>query len=87
MKLVEAPKPEKQVVFPFERHEVEAMLRSTEMSLPYTRPGKRTCSHALPLVTSHRDRSIMLLLVDTGIRASELCGIKVEDIGSGGIYS
>ena len=86
MKLVEAPKPEKRVVLPFERHEVETMIRATELSLPYTRPGKRTCSHSLPVVTSHRDRSIMLLLVDTGIRASELCGIKVEDIGSGGIY-
>ena len=38
------------------------------------RPGKRTCDNSRP--TAYRDRATILLLVDTGLRASELCDLR-----------
>ena len=43
----------------------------------YQRQGQ-SVDHALG--SSDRNRAIMLLMLDTGIRASELCDLKVEDM-------
>ncbi len=75
---VPRPKPEKRSVVPFEEHEVKAMLNVLGRSKPYHRPGCRTSDHSLPNV--ERNRAIILLLVDTGIRASELCSAKIHSI-------
>jgi integrase/recombinase XerD len=68
---VDRPRSEKPAIKPFTKADIEAMLKACDHSRPYARPGKRECVHSRP--TALRDRAIILLLVDTGVRASELC--------------
>ncbi len=78
---VEPPDPETRRVKPFKRHEVVAMLDAVEHSIPYSRLGKKECTHALP--NTLRDRAILMCLVDTGIRASELGNLRTKDLSGG----
>ena len=74
---VRPPKAEIREVIPFGKKDVQAMLAACDRSKPYARPGKRSCENRRP--TALRDRAIVLLLLDTGIRAAELCGLAVKD--------
>jgi integrase/recombinase XerD len=86
VRAVRPPKPEKPAIEPFSKADVEAMLKACERSQSYARPGKRECDHARP--TADRDRAMILLLLDTGVRASELCadpkrkapGLFIQDV-------
>jgi site-specific recombinase XerD len=86
VRAIRSPKPEKRAIEPFTREEVEAMLEACERTEEYDREGKATCSNARP--TALRDRAMILLLVDTGIRASEMVadprhdrdGLRICDI-------
>jgi site-specific recombinase XerD len=71
------PRPEKRVINPFTLDDVKKLLGACERSRTYSRPGKATCDHTVP--TGLRNRAMILLLVDTGIRASELCGLTSKD--------
>lgn len=84
MRRIPAPKPEIKPIVPFQKHEIEAMLDAVEYSLPYTRPGKRSCHHHLS--NTLRDRAIIIFLLDTGVRASELCKIRMSDFGHDSVY-
>jgi site-specific recombinase XerD len=64
------PRPEKRAIEPFSKNEVTAMLEACERTEEYDRPGKATCSNARP--TANRDKAMILLLLDTGMRASEM---------------
>jgi len=83
---VSRPEPESRAIHPFTETDVRAMLAVLDRSRRYTRPGKRESNHARP--TADRDRMLILLLLDTGIRASELCisprrragGLHVGDV-------
>jgi len=81
---IKPPRPEKRPIVPFTREQILSMLESTRVSKEYSRPGKRACRNRLK--TGLRDRAIILLLLDTGIRASELCSIRIKDIKPNGIY-
>ena len=64
-------------VNPFSEAEVKALVRAAEWNAPYVRnSGKpvRTKRH-----TALRDMAIVLVLVDTGLRASELCALEWRD--------
>jgi site-specific recombinase XerD len=74
---VSRPKPEQKVIEPYSKADIEAMLATCARGTPYTRPGKRECSNARP--TAGRDRAIILLLLDTGVRASEITGDPMLD--------
>jgi len=73
---IEPIKSEVRAVHPFTKTDVQAMLYAVEKSRPYTRPGKGTCSH-----TAHqylRNKAIIYLLLDTGLRSSELCDLQIK---------
>jgi len=78
---VEAPAPEGRAVVPFSRADVAALLSACERSREYRRQGQKACANARP--TAARDRAIVLLLLDTGIRVSELCALRIKDIDLG----
>jgi len=75
---VERPRPEQREIVPYSLSEVKAMLEACDRSRDYARPGKRRCNHARP--TALRDRAIILLLLDTGLRASELCNLRAGEL-------
>ena len=75
---VDRPKPEKRAITPYTEADLQAMLSACTHTRTYARPRKRACSNIRP--TARRDSAIILLLVDTGIRASELCSLRMRDI-------
>jgi site-specific recombinase XerD len=78
---VPRPKPEKRVIVPFTKEEVDRMLDACQYSAPYQHHranAEQRSRNARP--TGDRDEAIVRLLVDTGIRASELCHATVRDL-------
>lgn len=75
---VAPPDPEVRAIAPFSREDVKALLGALERSRAYARPGKRECTHATRQAL--RNRAIILLLLDCGLRASELVQLKIYDI-------
>jgi site-specific recombinase XerD len=77
MRKVDRPRPEIRIITPFSKEEVEKLFSALEQSREYSRPGKKSCKHRIP--NYWRNRAILLLLLDTGMRASELCGLRFKD--------
>lgn len=75
---IKRPKPEKRVIQPIPFEHIKAILAVTSRSTPYNRPGKRSCTHTIP--SSKRNLAIILLLLDTGMRVSELVNVKCSDL-------
>ncbi len=76
---VRPPKPEKRAIVPFSQTEITGLLDAANHSAPYKhrRSGQHTCNNR---PTGLRDTVIILTLLDTGIRASELCGLIIADL-------
>lgn len=68
---IKPPKPATSVIQAFSKSEITALLTACEKTPVYTRPGKSDCANTRP--TALRDRALLLALLDTGARASELC--------------
>ena len=77
VKDTEAPRAERHDVIPLSQHELQLLLSACDRTRAYRRPGKKACENTR--TTALRDRAIVILLVDTGIRASELCGLALRD--------
>ena len=74
---VKQPDYTKTTIDPFTVEEVSRLIKATEHTAPWTtRYGKRTRSRRS---TAERDKAILLTLVDTGMRASELCALTIVD--------
>jgi site-specific recombinase XerD len=80
VRAIQAPKPEVRKIVPFTEAELKLMLGALEKSKPYSRPGKKISDHSIP--GADRNRAILLLLLDTGMRATELCDIKIKDVNN-----
>jgi site-specific recombinase XerD len=78
VRAITPPKPEIRKITPFTENELRLLLGALEKSRPYTRPGKKLSDHSIP--GADRNRAILLLLVDTGLRASELCEITIRQV-------
>ena len=75
---IKPPKPEERVITPYTLEEVKLMLASVERTRGYTRPGQGWQDRAT--LEPERARAIILFLIDTGVRAEELCSIKVGHV-------
>jgi integrase len=75
---VPRPKPEKRAIKPYTKIEIRSMLNALTHSRAYIRPGKGESVHRLQ--HGERNRAIILLLLDTGIRASELCSLRIHNL-------
>lgn len=73
---VKMPPLPKRVIEIFTQDEVRRMVEATQRSSKYRKDGK-LISNRRP--TADRDKAILLTLVDTGVRASELCAFTVGD--------
>jgi integrase/recombinase XerD len=78
MKAIAAPHFEKAPVEPFSKDDVDALLKACEFSREANTIERRR--FRMRRVTANRDRAIILFLLDTGLRASELCSLKIEDV-------
>jgi integrase/recombinase XerD len=78
VKGVPAPKFEVAPVEPFTQQEVEKLLKGVD----FTREARtdRREAFAMRRATAQRDRAIILMLLDTGLRAGELCALNIGDI-------
>jgi len=75
---IKPPRPEKRAVEPYSEQDVRAMLQAVELSQVRCRNGHRPSRTRL--ATATRNKAIVLLLLDTGIRAQELCSARVGDL-------
>ena len=75
---VERAKPEKRSINPYSMTDVRSMLAVLQHSRSYNRLGKKESMHSLP--NAERNRMIILILLDTGIRASELCELRIHQV-------
>lgn len=78
MRGIARPKFPRAPVEVFSREEIEALLKAC-VSTGEARPGNRR-SFVMRRSTADRDQAIILMLLDTGLRASELCALKVSDV-------
>jgi integrase/recombinase XerD len=78
MKATEAPKFERPPAEPFTKEEVEALLKASK----FTREANTTnrMSFKVQRPTARRDQAMILALLDTGLRVSELCSLTLGDI-------
>ncbi len=73
------PYPELPAINPFTEQDVKLMLLACERSIAYSRPNQREkFSHALP--NTKRNKAIILTMLDTGLRASELCSLIMANL-------
>jgi site-specific recombinase XerD len=75
---VERPRPETRAIVPFTESDLQALLGSLSTARTYRRPGKRPSTHRLP--NQERNRAMILLLLDTGLRAEELCSLSIHQL-------
>jgi len=73
---VDRPKPEQPEVQPYSEQDVRTLLKALKKSKIYLRPGMKESTNTLQ--TANRNRAIILLLLDTGVRSSELCQLLIH---------
>lgn len=78
MKLVPAPKFEEKPFQPFSKEQIETLLKHCDYSKEAKTDTRR--KFTMRRSTGTRDRAIILMLLDTGLRASELCSLTVGDV-------
>lgn len=77
IRTIKRPKPEGRAINPLTRDDVAALLESCEHQRSYTR---RATVVTNTRCTAIRDVAIVHLLLDTGIRVSELCDATISDM-------
>lgn len=75
--VVSRPEFHKVEIEPYTKAEIMAMLAATEQSASWRTRNGRRISSVRP--TALRDKTMIVLLIDTGLRASELCDLLVRD--------
>jgi len=78
MKEIPAPKFQRTPVEPFTQLEVEQMLKACIYSRESDTTDRKKFVMRRP--TANRDQAVLITLLDTGLRASELCALKIGDL-------
>jgi integrase/recombinase XerD len=78
MKGVPAPKYTKAPVETFKKEEIESLLKACDFCRETKTEQRRKFTMRRP--TAKRDRAIILTLLDTGLRAGEICSLRIRDI-------
>jgi site-specific recombinase XerD len=68
------PQPGRPMIEVFTEEELQKLLDACNRTKSYSRPGKRKCSNERP--TALRNKAIILTLLDSLARVSELCGMR-----------
>lgn len=74
---VKRPKYRRPQIETYTKQEVQAMLNTCEHAATWTTSTGKSVSSARP--TALRDKAIIITLTDTGLRASELCNLTIDD--------
>jgi integrase/recombinase XerD len=79
MKKIPRPRvPEDPPVEPFKREDIEALLKACDACAEAETHDRR--AFTMQRATGKRDKAILLMLLDTGLRASELCALRLMDM-------
>jgi integrase/recombinase XerD len=70
--------PEDPPVEPFKREEIEALIKACDFCDEANTRFRR--KFIMQRSTAKRDKAILLTLLDTGLRASELCALRIGDV-------
>jgi integrase/recombinase XerD len=65
-------------IVPYNEAEIKRMLQACEYSREFKR--EKTKAYRLRRATGLRDKTILLVLLDTGIRVGELCRLEIRDV-------
>ena len=74
---VPRPRPARVQPQPYTADEIRRLLDAADYSAPWT--GQRGRNTRTRRATGQRDRALMLVLLDTGMRASEICALRIGD--------
>lgn len=74
---IQRPRPEKPTISPYSQDDLKRLLAACDQTKTYQRAGQRITERTRG--TALRDRTIILVLLDTGVRASELAGLRIID--------
>jgi len=75
---VQKPKARRPQIDPYSAQEVAAILAQVELGNEWETPAGKRVRSKRP--TAARDRAILLVLLDAGLRAQELCDLTVGDV-------
>lgn len=78
VRTIPAPDVEETIIDPLTPDEISLLLRSCDLVRTYQLPGGKPISRSR--FTAVRDKFIIMLLYDTGLRAQELCDLTLDDI-------
>jgi integrase/recombinase XerD len=79
MKRIPRPRvPEDTIVEPFKKSEIEALLKACDYCVESATETRK--KFTMQRSTGKRDKAILLTLLDTGLRASELCALRIADV-------